>query len=426
MKDAHLKGDEIDGLLRDENHFRNRLILHHLAVCPECYAVAGYILDLYLDGTVDIDLGSTEIILGRTRRDAPALWEQLARHSFKRQKALVKDTSRFLSWGLAELLCGLAEKETPRDPGRACELAELAVEIASRVDEWEVAEPDWQHELHAYALAHLGNVQRVLGDLRAAAETFAEADKLWRPANDNVGNVLEYEPRYLALKASLRRAERKFPEALKLLEEALAASPRPELRARILINQAKIYEEQGRIEEAIEVLRQAQEGVDEADIRLRLCLAQNHLDYVSKAERYIEAQAVLPDVEPLVAQLGSDSDMLRFRWTRARIAKGLGRAQEAIAELEEVRQGFATLKLLYDGALCSLELAHMYAHLGQTQDAVSVVRDALTILAALNIEREQLMAVRVLTQAVQEGHVTVELISQVLDYLRHGTEPLSY
>ena len=288
-----------------------------------------------------------------------------------------------------------------------------------------MAEPDWQHEIHAYALAHLGNVQRVLGDLLGAAEMFAAADVLWQPAIDNVGNVLGYEPRYLALKASLRRAQRKLPEALELLEGALAASPRPELRARILISQAKVHEEEGRIEDAIEVLRLAREGADEGDARLRVCLAQNHLDYLSKAGRYVEAQAMLPDVEPLIRELGTESDRLRFRWTRARIAKGLGRAQEAIAELEEVRHGFATLELPYDAALSSLELAHMYAQLGQIQEAVSVVRDALTILAALKVEREQLMAVRVLTQAVQDGQVTVELISQVLGYLRRGTEPLA-
>ncbi len=425
MKDEHLKDEEIDGLLRGNEEVRNRLILHHLAVCPECYAVAGYILDLYLDGTVDIELGSVDVTLGRSRREAPTLWEELSRHQFKRQKALVRKDSRFVSWGLAELLCGLVEEETPRDPKRARELAELAVEVASRIDEWEVAEPDWQREVHAYALAHLGNAQRVLGDLHAAAATFAAADVLWQPAIGNVGNVLGYEPRYLALKASLRRAERKLPEALELLDEALAASPRSELRARILINQAKVYEEQGRIEEAIEVLKQAREGADENDTRLRVCLAQNHLDYLSKAERHVEAQAALPDVEPLVRELGTKSDTLRFRWTRARIARGLGRAQEAIAELEEVRHGFATLELPYDAALSSLELAHMHAQLGRTEEAVSVVRDALTILAALKVEREQLMAVRVLTRAVEEGQVTVELISQVLDYFRRGTEPLA-
>jgi hypothetical protein len=194
MKDEHLKDEEIEDLLRGNEEVRNRLILHHLAVCPECYKAAGYVLDLYQEGTVNIELGSIDISLGHSRREAPALWEELSRHPFKRQKALVKKSPRFVSWGLTELLCGRAEVETPRDPGRARELAELAVEIASRIDEWEVAEPDWQHEIHAYALAHRANAQRVLGDLSGAAATFAAADVLWQPAIENVGNVLGYEP----------------------------------------------------------------------------------------------------------------------------------------------------------------------------------------------------------------------------------------
>jgi predicted nucleic acid-binding protein len=218
MKDAHLRAEDIDPLLWDEDEIRNRLILHHLAVCPECYEVAGYILDLYMAGEVTISLGSIDIALGRSRRDAPALWEQLARHSFDRQKALIKDTTRFRSWGLCELLCMKAEHETSHDPGKARELAELAVEISSLIDEDEVAEPHWQHELRGYALAHLANTQRVMSDLGAAEATFALADQWWGPADANMGNVLGYEARYLALKASLRRDQRQMQEALDLLE----------------------------------------------------------------------------------------------------------------------------------------------------------------------------------------------------------------
>lgn len=424
MKDAHLRAEDIDPLLWDEDEIRNRLILHHLAVCPECYEVAGYILDLYMAGEVTISLGSIDIALGRSRRDAPALWEQLARHSFDRQKALIKDTTRFRSWGLCELLCMKAEYEASHDPGKARELAELAVEISSLIDEDEVAEPHWQHELRGYALAHLANTQRVMSDLGAAEATFALADQWWGPADANMGNVLGYEARYLALKASLRRDQRQMQEALDLLEQALAANPVPELHIRILINKAKTLEEIGEIGEAIEVLGKAcVQAPDDSDARIRLCLAQNHLDYLSKAERYVEAQATLPDVQPLVEELGSESDNLRFRWTRARIAKGLGRTDEAVLELEAIRQEFARLGLRYDAALASLELGLMYAHLGRTHDVLEVVQNALTILSDLRVEREALMAIRVLTQAVQDGQVTVELIDQVLHCLRRDREP---
>lgn len=425
MKDAHLKAEDVDPLLWEESEVRNRLILHHLAVCSECYAVAGFILDLYVAGEVDLRLGQVDLTVGRSRMEAPALWKKLSKHSFKRQMALVRDTSRFDSWGLCELLCGESEKDASRDPLRSRELAELAVEVAAKIDEWEVAEPHWLHELRAYALAHLANAQRVLGELQKSAETFAEADKWWGPAIGDVGNILDYEAKYLALKASLRRAERRLPEALGLLEKALEADPDPALRPRIAVSMAKIYEEQGRMSKALDTIVEARESAEEPDERLRLCFAQNHLDYLSKAERYIEAQDLLAETEQAVADLGSDIDRLRFRWTRARIANGLGRAAAAAEELEDVREKFAEL-LPYDAALASLELGLMYSRLARLDKVLSVTEDALALLRELKVEREGLMAIRVLAQAVKDRDVTAELLSQALTYLQLSTEQASH
>lgn len=425
MRDAHLTAADLEQILEDENEVRNRLFLHHLAVCPECYAVGGYILDLYLAGEISLDLCTVEINIARSRREAPALWQELHELPLEEQRALLGSDSRFRSWGLCELLCEESEREAPRDPKCAIERAELAVEIASTLKDWEPAEPHWRDELQALSRAHLANAHRALGVLGEARAAFASADQLWEPANADVGDVLGYEAKYLALKASLRRAERRLPEALGLLEEALGADPRPPLRVRILINQAKVHEELGDIGRAIAVLDDARTQTDEgADARIRLCLVQNRLDYLSKAGRFLEAQFAYPDVEALAATSGSQTDRLRLHWTKARIAKGLGRADEALQILEGVRHGFAGETLGYDVALSSLELALMYAEAGRTVDVVSTVQETIPIFGNLKIEREGLMAVRVLSEALEKGSVTAELISQVLDRLRLDTDQL--
>lgn len=425
MREAHLTAADLEQILEDENEVRNRLFLHHLAVCPECYAVGGYILDLYLAGELSLDLCTVEINIARSRREAPALWQELHELPLEKQRALAGNDGRFWSWGLCELLCEESEREAPRDPKRAIERAELAVAIASTLRDWEPAEPHWRDELHALALAQLANAHRALGTLPEAEAALASADQLWGPANADVGDVLGYESKYLALKASLWRAERRLPEALGLLEKALGADPRPPLRVRILINQAKVHEELGDIGRAIAVLDDARTQTDEGvDARIRLCLAQNRLDYLSKAGRFLEAQFAYPEVEALAAESGSNIDRLRLHWTKARIAKGLGRAAEALQILEGVRQGFASETLGYDVALSSLELALMYAEAGRTVDVVGALQKALPILGSLKIEREGLMAVRILTAALEEGSVTAELISQVLDRLRLDTDQL--
>lgn len=106
MREAHLTADEVDHFLDQGDRLANRLFLHHLAVCPGCYAVAGHVLDLYQAGEIDlVDLCSIEISLALSRKGAPALLTKLCRHSFERQRALIRDTERFRTWGLCELLC---------------------------------------------------------------------------------------------------------------------------------------------------------------------------------------------------------------------------------------------------------------------------------------------------------------------------------
>ena len=206
-----------------------------------------------------------------SRKGAPALLEKLCRHPFERQLALIRDTGRFRTWGLCEFLCAESERIAPADPKRAEELALLAVEVVSFLEEWQPAEQIWLDQLRGYAWAHLGNARRVSGNLPAAEEAFSSAEALWRPANDNAGDVLGYEARYFALKASLRRAQRLLPEALVLLDQALSAEPDPSLRARILINKAKTCEEMGRIEEAIEILAGARSfAAIDGEPRIRL------------------------------------------------------------------------------------------------------------------------------------------------------------
>jgi tetratricopeptide (TPR) repeat protein len=423
MKDIHLTKEDFERLLSGEDEPRNRLVLHHLATCVSCYAAAGYILDLYNKGEIDDRLCTVDIALGKSRRDAPALFEDLRWFPLPQQRAMIRDQEYLHSWGLAELLCAESEKEAARDADRAWELADLAVQVSSLIDEWDPAEPLWRDELRAYALAHLGNACRVAGDLRAAEEAFVSAEALWQPAYENMGDVLDYEAKYLALFASLRRAQRKLPEALDLLGRARAANPTPALLARILVNQAKTLEELGDIGAAIQVLEEARlQAGESVDPRLRLCLVQNHLDYLGRSGRLVEAEALVADVEALGREIGSEIDLLRLRWTQARITKGLGRMDEALRLFEEARAGFARHDLPYDVALISLELSLAYQSAGHPEDVLRVIQDTLPILQVVSVEREGLMAVRLLSEAVADRRFTAELLGNVLHYLERSRE----
>jgi tetratricopeptide (TPR) repeat protein len=424
MRDEHLTPEDLERVLSQDETTCNRLLLHHLAVCPDCYAVGGHILDLYREGAIGIELDTQEISLAASRKEAPRLLAELRGLPASRQKALIHGDRRFRSWGLCELLCEESEREASLHPWAAVALARLAVGVAGVLEEGQPAEAAWLHELRAYALAHLGNGRRVLGDLRGAETVFRTALALWTPAMEEVGDVLGYQAHFLALLASLRRAERRLPEALHLLEEALAADPEPALWLRIVNNLARTYDELGRIDEAIAILEDAKTiAADTADDRTRFLLAHNHLDCLTKAERLAEALTLLPEVRASAAKHGTELDLLRLQWIEARILLDLGAAREATALLEEVCHEFAHRQLAYDAALAGLELAFMHAGRGGDAKVQELVCTILPILRLQNVQREGLFAHRILWEALRRGKVTVELLAQAIGSLRGVEDP---
>jgi len=423
MKEGHLTHEEIEDFLDDDPEARKRLLLHHLSVCPECFATAGYLLDLFKTGELE-DLSVTAIELAKSRRGAPALWDELRRYPFDRQRAIVADISRFKSWGLAELLCRMSEEEAARNPKRSGEIAELAVAVALALRELEPAEKHWLHLLRAYAYAHLANAYRAQGDLRGADEAFVIACSWWTPAYADVGDVLGYAARFLAFRASLRRDERRFDEALECIEQALEADAPPELRMRILISKAKLYADRGDFELAVEALKEAEAHVPagEHDPRVRLCLAQNRLDYLSKLGRFVEAELALSDVEAVARDLGTPLDTLRLQWIAARIARGLGKTEEAIANLAVLHERLVAEGLCYDAALLALELAVIFAETHEAAETKQWVAAALPTLAALSVEREALAAVSLLSGALEEERLTGALLAQALGVFNRSIE----
>src|SRR5262249_181618 len=150
------------------------------------------------------------------------------------------------------------------------------------------------------------------------------------------------EGRRLDLKASLRRDQRRLPEALELLDRALVADERGSYTGHLLIKRAKTLEEMGELEAAITVLPEAEPFThSEKDPRLFLCLKHNLADYLSQAHRYEEAESLIPEVSAICARLGNELDRIRLRWVEGRIADGLGKTGQAIEILNQVRGDFA-------------------------------------------------------------------------------------
>ena len=122
MSDDHLTPEALRRLLgKDNDEEQNRLLLHHLEVCPECREVGGWVADLYRSGRIGLQFSSVDVDLGRSRVEAESLWEELRSLPSEEREAVVLGADRFKTWGMAELLCreSLAVAgRAPRSHGR--------------------------------------------------------------------------------------------------------------------------------------------------------------------------------------------------------------------------------------------------------------------------------------------------------------------
>jgi hypothetical protein len=216
LKEAHLTPADLDRLAgyRGEKVL-NRILLHHLTVCSECRKVGGFLLDAYDAGELMYDeLPGFTVALARSRSEAPELWMELSGLKLKRQKAMVRKVKRFRSWGLAELLCRKSLEAAAGEPAAAERLAELAVEVAMLVRDFDFPDDDsWVSLLRGFAWAHLGNARRSLRNFEGARVAFDEAKRLWENNFANTGDVLGYESGFRELLRPVRtKTQRRSPE----------------------------------------------------------------------------------------------------------------------------------------------------------------------------------------------------------------------
>jgi tetratricopeptide (TPR) repeat protein len=369
--------------------------------------------------------------LTASRAEAQDLWAALEPYRFEDRSHLIRCHRRFVTWGLCERLCQESARLTPIDPDHAIEAAELAVLVSDLMKEDDPANARWLYRLRSYAWAHDGNARRVRGDLRSSDESFSIAEAWWE-AGDGAADVLGYESMLLDFEASLRIAQRRFLEALELLDRmfALHANGRPEhrdahLAGRALVKKAMALQEMNESERAIELLRQAELLVDvERDPRLLYCLRHNLLWELTTLEGYDQAQALLPEVAALCRRLGNPLDLLRLQWAEARIVAGLGRTEAAVRLLQVVRQEFAERGMAYDMALATLELTALHLQEGRTAEVKRLSVEIARIFRAQNVPREALAALLFFQKAAERESATARLAREIAAFLeKQRTDP---
>jgi len=422
MEHEHLDAVSLEDLLATERTARqNQQLFHLLAVCPACRDVGGWLLELHQAKALPPVFGSIDAALARSRAEALRLLEDLAALDPPDRLARLHVDRRFVSWGLCELLVRESRQTTPEQTAEALHLADLAVHVADLIPGGEPFEEKWVYQLRSLAWAGLANARRVLGDLSAAEKGFEMSDAWWEAGSADIGDALGYEPVLLSLKAPLRTAQRRFPEAHKLLDRAVAlfleGHPEqrdPHLAGRSLITKAGMLIEQGESDSAILTLKKANGLIDpERDPRLLLCVRHNLVDNLSKMGRHTEAADLLPDLQTLAAAQGSTLDRLRLKWVEGRVAAGLGQHEQARELLTEVRQTFLADGNAFDAALATLDLVISCLEQGKTAEVRDLADEMVIVFRDLGVSREALAAVLLFQEAARRETATADLARDI-------------
>jgi tetratricopeptide (TPR) repeat protein len=304
--------------------------------------------------------------------------------------------------------------------------------VADRIADVGLFEESWVYQLRSLAWAALGNARRVQGDHAGAERSFDMADSWWEAGTRGAEDALGYEPILLDLKAPFRTAQRRFPEAIKLLDRAVelflhGEHRDPHLAGRSLISKALLLTEMGESESAVRTLKRAAGLIDpERDPRLVLCIRHNLVDNLSKMGRHTEAADLLPELRELAAAQGGAMDHLRLQWVEGRVAAGLGEHERARQLLTSVRHTFLDDGNPYEAALATLDLVVPYLEEGNTVEVRVLADEMVAVFRAHDVPREALAAVLLFQGAAHREAATTELAREVaalLSRARGGAAP---
>lgn len=376
--------------------------------------LSGLVLMLQEERTTETSTpGASERDRKAERAAAQALWTRIKPLPKKGQVEALRGAPPEAQWAVCELLCIESQRLCGEDPVKAASLCEIALAAADLAEGGEGV----RTKLRGIAWAHLGNTRRAQDDLEGAEQAFASADEMWKTGEGVADGLLE-EGLIFALKASLRRAQRRFDEAKDLLERASLLTSNPSFHVQIMVSKAKLLEEMGDYEESVGLLQQLREVVSsEEEPHILLPIWLNLAHTLSKIERFEEAAVLLPQVHAYLLKAGGELNRIRLLWTEGRVAAGLGDIEEGIALLARVRGEFSYRGMAYDVALVSLEIAVLYAGQGRTDQVKTLARHMTPIFQAHAIHREALAALALFRQAAEREKVTAEFAREVLSYL---------
>lgn len=314
---------------------------------------------------------------------------------------------------LAEILLEESMAAIPARPEASLNLCRLAQTVLSHAKATSLTT-----ELYARALACLGNAKRIEGDLPTASDHLECARFLLRSAG---GGDRQIRSELDSFEGSLRRDQRRFPEAVRLQKRAAiswAMENSAQKAARAFISLAVTYRDAQRIPEAILAIEDGLKMLErEPDPNLTWRANHAFAYCLCDSGEFEQAAEKLRENQDFYETFGDPLSFLRVSWLEGKIARGLGELERAEACLQESLRGFQERGIGYDVALVGLDLAKLYLQQGKTQQVKALAQEIAETFARLEVHQEAQVAVQLFHDAARLEQVTMQLVSELSRYL---------
>ncbi|HYU33362.1 MAG TPA: hypothetical protein VEW48_14490 [Thermoanaerobaculia bacterium] len=327
-------------------------------------------------------------------------------------------------WGLCDSLLARSQACRHHDPEQMVLLAERAAAIAVDLDPFAYG-PELTADLRARCLAELGNAHRVADDLEAAERALRSATE--ESARGTQDPLLL--ARIMDLTASLRGAQRRFGEALELLDAVYRIYESHGDRhnaGRTLISKGLYTGYNNDPETAVRLLSTGLTLIHPAsDPKLVISAVHNLITFLADSARFREAQRLLKGARPYYPE-GDRLNLIKLHWLEGKIAAGLGRLRRAEQSLLRARRELAAAGLHFHVALVSLDLAAVWLSQGKTAETRALVEELVATFQARRIAREALAALLLLKKSFDlDRSEPLELLRAVSRYLKGARQALS-
>jgi tetratricopeptide (TPR) repeat protein len=317
-----------------------------------------------------------------------------------------------LRWGVTEAMCETSRRVAVSDRSQSLPIARAALVVAAAVP-LDFLRSENREELLALAHATVANALRMLDQTQEARLVMDEAET----HHVRLGTgLLGLTPRYLTLRASLETWERRYDLALGTLAQAITHpnSASGDLYARLHLQRSSVQILRDQPTLAVPDLEAAVAHLDPDQHPELWCYAmQQRLSLATELKNWQEAEALLPEVERRLREIGDEFHLIRLRWSQARLAEGRDQPEAAEALYLRVREAFLHHGLSYNAALVTVELAALLLRQGRLEEVKTYAAETATEFERQGVEPELIGALTLLEQAVLGQRLTVELLARI-------------